>query len=86
MFTRPEADATPPKTELAAADPPRSTEPHTVPEDGPAMGGRLLRPVTHSPAGGERAHDANPGEKKLSPSVATMSMHGVTRLLTFDAA
>jgi predicted nucleic acid-binding protein len=49
-----------------------------VAEDGPEVFAELRRLLTGVPIAGKQVHDAN--------LVATMLAHGITRLLTFNAA
>jgi predicted nucleic acid-binding protein len=51
---------------------------YVVAEDGPAVMARLVDLVRSVPVGGKQIHDAN--------IVATMQVHGVIRLLTFNGA
>ena len=51
---------------------------YSVAEDGPDTTAHLLRLVRRVPMGGKQVHDAN--------IAATMLAHGITRLLTFNAA
>lgn len=46
----------------------------------------LLQLVVRLPTGGKQMHDANPGESTLSPLVATMLVHDVTRLFASNVA
>lgn len=84
--TRPQADATPLPPEAAVADLQRFAEIFTVLKDGPAVTEELLRPVVRLPHGRRAGARRQPGRKRLSPLVATMLAHGVTRLLTFNEA
>ncbi len=56
----------------------RFTEAFWMAEDGPDVTAHLLDLLRRVPMGGKQIHDAN--------LVATMLAHGITRLLTFNAA
>ena len=60
----------------AAADVRRFAASFAVAEDGPGVTERLLDLLERFPTGGRQVHDAN--------IVATMLVHGVGRLLTFN--
>ena len=77
--TKPGAGVMPPMTRhaaIAAAE--GFTTAYELAEDGPNVTARLLELVRAVPVGGKQIHDAN--------IAATMLAHGITRLLTFNAA
>lgn len=76
--TRPQIAAPPMPAAEAVADLRRLGEIYTILEDGPAVTERLYELLLQAPTGGKQVHDAN--------VAATMLVHGVTRLLTFNGA
>jgi len=75
--TRPQADMAAVPAAMAVASIRRLLEIYPVLEEGPAVTEQLLELVEHIPTGGRQVHDAN--------LVAIMLVHGIKRLLTFNA-
>lgn len=75
--TRPQVMAAPLSASTAISDVRRLSEIYTVLEDGPEVTDQLYELLLQAPTGGKQVHDAN--------IVATMLVHGLTRLLTFNA-
>lgn len=78
VVTRPQRDNPPVSIPDALTDVGRFERDYNVSEDGPEVFSELCRLLAHIPVGGKQVHDAN--------IVATMRAHGITRLLTFNAA
>jgi predicted nucleic acid-binding protein len=76
--TRPQRDQAPLPMAEAIADVQGFEQDFNVAEDGPEVFAELRRLLTGVPIAGKQVHDAN--------IVATMLAHGITRLLTFNAA
>ena len=76
--TRPQATAPAFPITAAVADVRRFATAFQVAEDGPEVTEQLLDLLERHPTGGRQVHDAN--------IVATMLVHGVRRLLTFNGA
>jgi predicted nucleic acid-binding protein len=77
--TRPGPTGVPPMTRSEAAAAVESfLAVYAIAEDGPEATAQLLTLLRAVPMGGKQVHDAN--------IVATMLAHGITRLLTFNAA
>ena len=78
VVTRPQATAPPPPMATAISDVRRFRSAFEIAEDGPAVFERLLVLLSTCPGAGKQVHDAN--------LAATMLVHGISRLLTFNAA
>jgi predicted nucleic acid-binding protein len=76
--TRPQRDQAPLPMAEAIADVEGFEQDFNVAEDGPEVFAELRRLLIRVPIAGKQVHDAN--------IVATMLAHGITRLLTFNAA
>ena len=76
--TRPQASGPALPMAAAIADVHGFQAAFNVAEDGPNVLDRLLQLLAAHPGGGKQVHDAN--------IAATMLAHGITRLLTFNAA
>lgn len=77
--TRPDPTGVSPMTGIEAADAVEGfLTVYALAEDGPAVTTQLLTLLRRVPTGGKQVHHAN--------VVATMLAHGITRLLTFNAA
>lgn len=75
-ITRPQPDQASLPVAQAVADVESFERDFNVAEDGPEVFNQLLGLVARFPTGGKQVHDAN--------LVATMIVHGITRLLTFN--
>jgi predicted nucleic acid-binding protein len=78
VVTRPQATSPPLSMTAAIADIRRFRASFEVAEDTPATLDRLLELLAEHPGGGKQVHDAN--------IVATMHVHGVHRLLSFNTS
>jgi toxin-antitoxin system PIN domain toxin len=78
VVTRPQASSPPLSMAVAIADVRRFQASFEIAEEGPAMLERLLGLLATCPTAGKQVHDAN--------LVAAMLVHGIRRLLTFNAA
>ena len=76
--TRAQRDQAPLPMAEAIADVERFEQDFNVAEDGPEVFAELRRLLIRVPIAGKQVHDAN--------ILATMLAHGITRLLTFNAA
>ena len=76
--TRPQHGQAPLQMAEAIADTKRFERDFNLAEDGPEVFAELLRLLARVPVAGKQVHDAN--------LAATMLVHGITRLLTFNAA
>ncbi len=76
--TRPQRDTSALPIADALADIDQFKRDYNVAEDGPEVFRELCLLLARTPVGGKQVHDAN--------IVATMLVHGITRLLTFNAA
>jgi predicted nucleic acid-binding protein len=77
VVTRPQANAPPLPMATAIADVRRFQSSFEVADEGPAVLERLLDLLATYPGAGKQVHDAN--------LVATMLVHDIRRLLTFNA-
>jgi predicted nucleic acid-binding protein len=78
VVTRPQATSPPLPMAAAVADVQRFQTLFEMASDSPAVLERLLELLAAHPSGGKQVHDAN--------IVATMQVHDVRRLLTFNAS